>query len=187
MTSFRGLDELWRRALELNLRYYSSVGKLSAEYLRDLAVAMSSAQTAATAPGTSTAPPGAAPSAGSGDAAASQKSTAQPAVMVLEAESGSSALGVFLVGNSMTGEVSATIKPSAFLDENGHEAKVAFAFDPAVIHLHPAEQLLVRVSAVIDSSLEPGVRYRGELSIPELQGTRVPAIVRRRPASPGTT
>jgi hypothetical protein len=33
---------------------------------------------------------------------------------------------------------------------------------------------------VIDSSLEPGVRYRGEFSIPELRGTRIPVIVKRR-------
>src|SRR5258708_6487470 len=179
MTSFRGLDELWRRALELNLKYYSSVGKLSAEYLRDLAIAMPSAQTAATQPGTSTAPPAAAP----GDPAASQKPpAATPAIMVLEGEPGSTALGVFLVGNSMAGEVSATIQASAFVDEKGHAAKVTFAFDPAVIHLHPSEQLLVRLSAVIDPSLEPGVSYRGELGIPDFQGTPLPAIVRHRPA-----
>jgi len=168
----RGFEELWRRALELNVRYYSSLGKLTVEYLSDLAGALS-AQTAAPAasqpgPQATHAPP------------ASAKPAAAEAVMMLEGEAGSTALGVFLVGNSFPNEVSATVTSSPMTDESGRPANVAFVFDPPVIALRPGEQLLVRVSAVIDPSLEPGVRYRGEFSIPELRGTRIPVIVKRR-------
>jgi hypothetical protein len=174
--SSRGFEELFRRALELNIRYYSSVGKLTVEYLSDLAGAMS-AQTAARTDtssaahaGPQTAYPPPAPA----------KPAAAEAVMMLEGEAGSTALGVFLVGNSFPNEVSATISSSPMTDESGRQAKVAFVFDPPVIALRPGEQLLVRASAVIDPSLEPGVRYRGEFSIPELRGTRIPVIVKRR-------
>jgi hypothetical protein len=173
--SSRGFEELWRRALELNIRYYSSLGKLTVEYLSDLAGAMS-AQTASRAETQGAPPPG--PQAS--PAAAPAKPAAAEAVMMLEGEAGSTALGVFLVGNSFPNEVTATISSSPMTDESGRQAKVAFVFDPPVIALRPGEQLLVRASAVIDSSLEPGVRYRGEFSIPELRGTRIPVIIKRR-------
>ena len=176
--SSRGFEELFRRALELNVRYYTSLGKLTVEYLSDLAGAMS-AQTAGRTETQGAPPPGPQPAAAPQGPA---KSAAAEAVMMLEGEAGSTALGVFLVGNSFPNEVSATVTASPMTDENGRAAKVAFVFDPPVIALRPGEQLLVRASAVIDSSLEPGVRYRGEFSIPELRGTRIPVIVKRRPA-----
>jgi hypothetical protein len=174
--SSRGFEELWRRALELNIRYYSSLGKLTVEYLSDLAGAVS-AQTAGRTDTPGAAPPGPQPAPAPPGPA---KSAAAEAVMMLEGEAGSTALGVFLVGNSFPNEVSATVTASPMTDENGHVGKVVFVFDPPVIALRPGEQLLVRASAVIDSSLEPGVRYRGEFSIPELRGTRIPVIVKRR-------
>jgi hypothetical protein len=174
--SSRGFEELWRKALELNVRYYTSLGKLTVEYLSDLAGAMS-AQTAARTETHGAAQPG--PQAACAPPAAAKPAAAE-AVMMLEGEAGSTALGVFLVGNSFPNEVSATVSSSPMTDESGRPAKVAFVFDPPVIALRAGEQLLVRVSAVIDPSLEPGVRYRGEFSIPELRGTRIPVIVKRR-------
>jgi hypothetical protein len=174
--SSRGFEELWRRALELNVRYYTSLGKLTVEYLSDLAGAMS-AQTAARTDAHTATPPG--PQAGYAPPAVAKPAAAE-AVMMLEGEAGSTALGVFLVGNSFPNEVSATVTSSPMTDEGGRPAIVSFVFDPPVIALRPGEQLLVRVSAVIDPSLEPGVRYRGEFSIPELRGTRIPVIVKRR-------
>jgi hypothetical protein len=179
MTDLRGLEELWRRALDLNLRYYSGLGKLTAEYLKEVVAVMSSAQPMGAQPAPSAAGPGT--RAAEAPQPEPAKSAGTQAVMVLEGEAGSTALGVFLVGNSLPGEVSATITSSRIVDENDREGQATFVFNPSVITLRPGEQMLVRVSAVIDPSLEPGARYRGELSIPELGGTRVPLIVRRRP------
>ena len=176
--SSRGFEELFRRALELNVRYYTSLGKLTVEYLSDLAGAMS-AQTAGRTETRGAAAPGPQPAPAAPQGA---KAAAAEAVMMLEGEAGSTALGVFLVGNSFPNEVSAIVTSSPMTDESGRPANVAFIFDPPVITLRPGEQLLVRVSAVIDPSLEPGVRYRGEFSIPDLRGTRIPVIVRRRSA-----
>jgi len=176
MTDPRALQELWQRAVDLNVRYYSGLGKLTTDYLKDLAVMMSTSQTATPQGGTFTGAAGARQAA----AAERPKPADVPAIIVLEGESGSTAMGVFLVGNSFPVEVSASIKASAVLDENSREGPVVFTFDPAVIKLKPGEQVLVRVSAVIDPALEAGVGYRGELSIPELGATRVPLIVRRR-------
>jgi hypothetical protein len=174
MTSLRGLEELWRQAFELNVRLYSGVGKLTLDYLKDLAKVVSTTQPMAAQ---SVASPGVpvadAPS------AAPESASSQP-VMVLEGEMGSTAVGVFLVGNSFPKEVSAMVVASPLVDDGGREGKVTFAFDPSVIRLKQGEQVLVRVNALINRSLARGVSYRGELSIPELGGTRIPVIVRRR-------
>ena len=180
MSSFQSLGELYRKALDLNLRYYGSLGKLTAEYLRDLSSTLASAQTAASESRKTTPPSGSR----SGRASEAPRGSA-PAVMVFEGEAGSTAIGVFLVGNSLAHEVSAPVTASPVIDETGRAVNLAFSFDPAVVTLRPGEQLLVRAMAVIDSSLEAGVRYRGELLIPELQGTKIPFIVRRGASSEG--
>ena len=102
--------------------------------------------------------------------------------MVLESETGSQALGVFLVANNLGHEVSARVVASTFVDASGRTIQPVFTFDPEVIVLAPAEQLLVRVMTLIDDSFEPEVRYRGEFTIPELSGTLIPIVLRRRPS-----
>jgi hypothetical protein len=117
--SSRGFEELWRKALELNVRYYTSLGKLTVEYLSDLAGAMS-AQTAARTETHGAAQPG--PQAAYAPPAAAKPAAAE-AVMMLEGEAGSTALGVFLVGNSFPNEVSATVTASPMTDESGVRPK----------------------------------------------------------------
>jgi hypothetical protein len=184
MATLRPLEELYRRAVDLNLRYYASVAKLTVDYLRDLSSAVSSAQktSADTSSQTASTASSATPKSATGQAATG----AAPAIMVFEGEAGTSAVGVFLIGNSLAHEVTAPVTASPVIDEAGHTFNIAFSFDPAVINLRPGEQVLVRATALIDAGLEAGRRYRGELLIPELQGTRIPFIVRRRSADAGT-
>lgn len=181
MTDTRGLQDLWLRAVDLNVRYYSGLSRLAAEYWKDLASMLATTQ-GAVSPQASR-PPGAASAHTSGAGTAASSSAEAPAVIVLEGESGHTAIGVFLLGNSFPVPVSASVRASAVVDENGRDGNVAFSFDPSVITLKPGEQILVRVSAAIDPALEPLVSYRGELSIPELGATRIPVVVRRRPST----
>lgn len=169
MASSGLLEEAWRRAVDLNLRYYSAVGRLAADYLNELAATLGELR--------------AAQSGTSAQATAPAKAPNQPAtaIMVLEAEAGHAALGVFLVGNHLDHKVSARVVASAFVDSSGRELRPNLAFDPEVVTLEPNEQMIVRVMATIDETLEPAVSYRGELTIPELVGTKVPIVVRRRP------
>jgi hypothetical protein len=164
------LDEMFRRAVDLNLRYYGAVGKLAADYMRDLVNVMSDLQLV---PGTA------------GRSAAATAPTARPgaAQMVLEAAAGETALGVFLVENSLPQEVKAAVVASAFTDASGRQLKPKIAFDPPTVSLRPGEQLLVRVQGAITADMEPDVRYYGEFLIPALQGTRIPVVFRRRPAA----
>jgi hypothetical protein len=204
------LSQAWRRALDLNIRYYSAIGRLATNYLSELVGAIgelssgNSGDTGAPAPDTGAAasnfhasPTAApvqpahthspahshsAPPAAQSAAAAQSVPPAQPATMVLEGETGAKALGVFLVHNYLGEKVSVRVQASAFADESGNEIEPRLAFDPGLINLEPREQVLVRVVADIDKALKPGVTYRGELKIPELAGSPVPVALRRRPA-----
>ena len=162
------LDEMFRRAVDLNLRYYGAIGKLTAEYLRDVVNVAGEMQLFPRP-----AAHGAAPS------AATRPAVAQ---MVLEAHAGESAMGVFLVENSLTQEAKAGIFASVFTDAAGRQLRPKVIFDPPAVSLRPGEQLLVRAHAQITEEMEPDVRYYGEFLIPELQGTRVPVVLRRRPS-----
>jgi hypothetical protein len=103
--------------------------------------------------------------------------------MVLEGAVGRTALGVFVVENHLDHEVSARPAASVFVDAAGRQVQPTVKFDPEVVILRGGEQLLVRVMARIDDTLEPDVRYEGEATIPELTGTRIPIVLRRRAGS----
>ena len=175
MASLGSAEELWRRAFELNMRYYGALGRLTADYFRDFLGVLGDVRTSQGGQrpqpsAASAAPPPPAPE-------------KRSAVMVLEEEAGRGALGVFLVENHLDHEVSARPVVSAFVDSAGRQVRPAVKFDPEVVALRSGEQLLVRVIAVMDESLEPEVRYEGEVTIPELKGTRIPIVLRRRAKS----
>jgi hypothetical protein len=197
MADLESLEKIWRQSLELNLRYYSTVGRLTVDYFKDLFAALSPLQAARSQPRPSTQPvvpapptPPASPASPPAMPPAMPRSPAaaapaqQAGVMVLESEAGGQALGVFLVANNLGHEISAPVTASTFAAENGHTVQPAFIFDPAMVTLASGEQMLVRVVTVIDDSLVPEVRYRGEFTIPELAGTRIPIVLRRRPDQP---
>jgi len=179
MSTFGSLEEMWRRSLDLNLRYYGALGQLTADYVKDLTTTLSevrprpTAETSATHEEERVPPP-------PGNTAAAHATTQQPAAMVLEGESGSRVLGVFLVENHLNRDISARVVASSFVAANGDEVKPAMVFDPELVALGPGEQSLVRVVVFIDETLDLEVRYVGQFTIPELTGTRIPVVLRRR-------
>jgi hypothetical protein len=176
MTSNKlSVDEIIKRAVDLNARYYSGLGQLMTNYFRDLVITF--ADVTATQTQTQS-PPRTNP--------AAQKAPQTP-VMVLEAEAGAEALGVLVVDNHLAHDVSTRIVPSVFVDASHNEVKPEFAFDPEAVTLRPGEQILVRVKVRIDHSFAPEARYLGYLSIPDLAGTKVPIVLRRRLSSPEGT
>jgi hypothetical protein len=164
-------EDVLRRALEANLKYYAALGRLTVDYLEALGSIARQVEIPArtlTFRQTPTAPAAAAP--------------APPAVTVLEAEAGGTAIGVFLVENLLTEKVSAPVSASAVAAPDGREVALPLAFDPEVVVLEPGEQILVRVAARVDDGLEADVSYRAEVAVPGVIGTRVPIVVRRRAA-----
>lgn len=164
--SSNSLEETLRKAIDLNMRFYSSLGRLTLDYWKELLATSTSVMrptVSSTAPPVQTAtPPG------------------KPAVMVIEAETGSVGIGVFMVENHLGVDVDSTVTASAFKDARGSEVRPAPTFDPPRVVLKPGEQLLVRVSLTFGPELEPDVRYTGELVVPGLKGTRIPVVLRAR-------
>ena len=178
MSKLGSLEEVWRRSLDLNLRYYGALGRLTADYLKELVTAVSESQTPQPENGgSSTSQSG--PSTPQVEVSQPSRSAKHAGAMVLEGEAGTSAVGVFLVENHLTRDISARVVASAFFAENGHEVRPVMLFDPETIALRSGEQSLVRVSTVIDETLDPEVRYSGHFTIPELVGTRIPVVLRR--------
>lgn len=154
-----GLDELFRRAVDLNLRYYGAVGKLAADYLRDLANVVGNLPQQ--------------PASGSHSTSAAQ--------LLFEAGLGEIASGAFLVENSLPQDVQGSVVASPLSDPAGRQSQPKVAFDPATIALKRGERALVKATLVITPELEAGVRYTGDFHMPQLPGTRIPVVVRRRP------
>ena len=158
-----------RDALEAGLRYYGRLGRLALEGGAILVPALRELR-----PQVVAAPAAAAPAARRAER-----------TVLLEAAAGKAGLGVFLVENLTAEPVSAEIAVSPLSGPAGELGPPALRFSPERIALEPGEQMLVQVAAAIDEALEPGVRYRAEISIPGLSGIRVPIVVRRRPAEDG--
>jgi hypothetical protein len=178
MTDGNQLADVWRRAADANMRYYRAVGALTLGHIRAVSAAAGELWKAAA--------PRPAPQARTVEHAPQRaQARAQPA-MVLESEAGGAAIGAFVVENALDRSISAPVVASAFVAPAGKEARPAIAFEPEVVVLEPGEQVLVRVVAAVDESLEPNVGYRGDLTVPGLSGTQIPVVLRRRPTAPAT-
>jgi hypothetical protein len=165
--------EIWRRAMDANVRYYRAVGELTIGHVRALTAAAGDLLRPPATPRPPLELPRAEPK---------PEETHPQAAMVLESDVGVAAIGAFVVANGLNRRVSAPIVASPLVSTEGQEARPALAFEPEVVLLEPGEQVLVRIAAAVDESLEPGVGYHGELTIPDLPGTRVPIVLRRRQA-----
>jgi hypothetical protein len=182
MVNLGNYKETFKRAIDLNRRYYGSLGRATVDYLKELAAVLESVSAAAD-PEAGRAGPRTHETRGRDDPA---PRAAKPApVLVLEAEAGATAVGVFLVENNLPHPINARPKATALVDGYDRQIQPAITFEPAELALQPGEQMLVRILAVIDAALEPNIRYRGELIVQELPGTRIPIVIRRR--DPATT
>jgi hypothetical protein len=177
------LTQALRRASEASLRYYQGWGQLTVDYVSSLVglvgdLTRSSRPVATHAhderptsslvrveptPGRAVAVP-------------------QAPAMVLEAEFGGQAVGAFLVENRLAQRVSTPVVASTFVGPEGREVRPRLSLDPEIVTLEPGEQVLVRVVSLIDEQLEPGVTYRGSVSVPGLGGSNVRLVLRRHVA-----
>jgi hypothetical protein len=103
-----------------------------------------------------------------------------PPALVLEAESGGMAGGVFVVGNKLPREVTAPVEVSAFVAPDHPEVKPTLRIEPERVVLQPGGQMLVQVWASVDDSLEADVSYRANVRVPGMSDEAIPLILRRR-------
>jgi hypothetical protein len=156
-----GLTDLWRDTTLAVLGFWGRLGRLALESVAALAPLAAELRS---------------------DEAVAPATPARPVArtILVEAEAGQSGLGVFLVENTTTQQLSIPVSVSTFFDEEGREVRAPLTFRPDVLTLDPGDQLAVQVAVAFDETLEPDVRYHGEISLPGLSATRIPIVVRRR-------
>jgi hypothetical protein len=160
---------IFRRTLRTNLRYYGGLIELMANYLQGLANIFSDF--------------GQPSSVGAHEAHQPLNSRVVSPALVLEAESGEQAHGVFSIENNLARRVQAHVVVSPFYDPRGKEISLKLHFEPRTINLEPGEKLLVQAIVHIDEQLELDVRYRGQITVPDLSESPVSVVVRRRPSA----
>lgn len=170
----RVVGELVRRAVEMNVRYYGSLLGLATDYVRDLGGIVTGSLAGASAP----ARPAARPAGGA----------RPPPVMVLEAEAGEEARGLFVLHNVREREVKARVTASEARDPGGGVVQADLRFEPPEVALAPGQQTTVLAVARLDERMEPGVPYTASFGVPGLAENAVSAVLRRRHplAAPGT-
>ncbi len=166
------IEDVVRRAIDANLKYYEGLGRLTVDYVSALAEVVSGSKLPIrlgrkAEPSKSTA--------ASGPTAAAQRIPA----LLLEGGTGTEAQAMFVVNNDLPREVTATVATSGFLDASGNEVHPTLVTDPGVVSLGPGERTAVRILATITEDLEPEVAYRGEITVPGLSERGVPVILRR--------
>ena len=170
------LDETISRLFEANLRWYEALGRVSADYVRavsriltDTAVSRTSATTPAAAPARPAQP------------------AAQAATLVLEAETGQLAKGMFMVENRLGRQVSASVVTSAFVDPDQRQVWPTIRVQPGNVTLDPGGRALVQITALADETLGENIRYAGHISVPGLSDAPIPVVLRRLAASAPST
>jgi len=156
------LGDAWRDAVEAGLRYWGRLGRLALEGAAVFVPAVTELR----------------PEVKRGPAPASNADAGK--TILIEAEAGQHGMGVFLLENPTAEQLSIPVSVSQFVGEDGNEVHPTVTFRPQVITLDPGDQLVVQVTVGIDETLAPDVRYRAEISVPELSAARIPIVVRRR-------
>lgn len=160
MNEQNNLSEIFRRAMETNLKFYSGLLDLSVNYLKNVGEIISEIP-------------------GQVNSTASPAGETSSAAIVLEAAANDKVHAPLMVENDLPREVCAEVSISAFTDSNGVEHAVDIQSKPASMTLQPGEKTLIQIHAMISEDLEEGMSYRGFVTIPELSENSIPIVVRR--------
>ncbi len=155
------LTDLLKGALELNLRYTSTLLHLSRDYLKD-ANEVVRREPAAPAPPAEPAP-------------------AQRPPLLVAGRAGELANGAFAINNPTDKEM------NVHLVVQGELGEPHVRVDPERITLQPGAGAIVRVLAAIDARLPVDRDHVGSVVAPGLSSQGVPFIVRRLPDAAGAT
>jgi hypothetical protein len=169
------LLDVWRKAIDVNARYYKALGTAADAWLSELRDLGRGMQPTIRVPRITNTP-----SAGTrgedGGSARTSGSDVRP-IVVLEAAEGELVTAAVLVENHLPEPVNATVEADAFVDAAGRVVSVDIDVQPQTIDLAPGESAIVRVQAVGTADAGP---YRSALRVPRLPGTEVPLVLRSR-------
>jgi hypothetical protein len=155
--------EALKGAVDLSVRYYAGLLKLSTDYVQSLGSLISTA-------GSLSSEPAARRSAPAGSVAVPPRPP-----LLLAARAGEDAVAAFLIDNMMNERVTARIVV------HGAGMAAHATVQPEVVSLGPGEQCVVQLRTRVDGGTEPGRDHVGEIAVPELASRTIPFVVRRLP------
>jgi hypothetical protein len=154
MADKSSFEEPFRRAMDANLKYYEALGKVTQEYFRalfgvfrDIPIRLPIGTTGSTGSSHASAQP----------KPANASASTSAATLVLEAEAGTEANGVFLVENKLARTVSTAVMTSEFADPSGRAIRPTLRVVPNVVTLEPGGRSLVQIFAAVSDDLESDV------------------------------
>jgi hypothetical protein len=157
------VTDLLKGAVELNLRYTSTLLHLSKDYLKDANVVLTRGPQPSPAP--------------AGDEGTTP--VARPPLLVV-GRSGDTGNGAFAINNPSDRVMNVHLVIQGELDER------VVSVDPARFTLNPGESTIVRILARIDDKLPVDHDHVGLVVAPGLTNQGVPFIVRRLPDTAGS-
>jgi len=152
------ISDLVKGALELNLRYSSTLLNLSKEYLRDAGVVLTN--------GTQPAP---------SEQAEAATASGPRAPLLIVGRAGDTGNGAFAINNPRDHDM------HVHLLVQGELGEAVVRVDPAQLTLQPRASAIVRILARIDDQLPVDRDHVGSVVAPGLSTQGVPFIVRRLP------
>ena len=176
------LVDAWRRAMDANLKYYESWGRLAGDWLRELQNAAAALRPTVNLPAVNvpvvTTPVSTPDDGVSAAPSPATNGVATRAAVVLEGEPLAVASGALLVENHLDHAVTATVVADPFVDSNGVEIAVEFDVLPRSVELPARAAAIVRIHAELPSDAG---ELHSTLHVPDLPGTSVPVILRPHP------
>jgi len=190
------LEEMVRKAFDMNLRYWETVGRATTDYVEAAAKLWADAPISWT-PGVrdkgssrwgSASSEASAASAASGQSASSSKSAAwEPAeapatpVLLLEGRAGTEARAMVMISNDLDREAEAAVVASPLRGPDGRFIAADLRTEPTAVKLAPGARTSVTLVVGVTDAMEVGADYRGEINVPGLSTRGVPVVVRRLP------
>ena len=167
--------KLLKGAVDLNLRYGSSLLNLSKGYVLDAAEVLSRAGAATGAAATSPAPAAAPAPAPAAAPAASKPALRAP--LLVAGRSGDLANAAFAINNPGSQPIQGQLLVQGDLGADRVQ------LDPVRFSLQPGQGLIVRIVVPIDDRLQAELDHLGAVVVPGLSAEAVPFIVRRLAAA----
>ena len=189
------LEEMVRKAFDMNLRYWETVGRATTDYVEAAAKLWADAPISWTpgvrdkgaSRGGSASSGGSAWSTSSAAPASSSKSSWESAeaaatpVLLLEGRAGTEARAMVMISNDLDREAEAAVVASPLRGPDGRFVAADLRTEPTAVKLAPGASTSVTLVVGVTDAMEVGADYRGEINVPGLSTRGVPVVVRRLP------
>ena len=190
------LEEMVRKAFDMNLRYWETVGRATTDYVEAAARLWADAPISwtpgvrdreasrggsAASGGSAWSTSSAAPASSSKGASWASAEAPSTPVLLLEGRAGTEARAMVMISNDLDREAEAAVVASPLRGPDGRFVAADLRTEPTAVKLAPGARTSVTLVVGVTDAMEVGADYRGEINVPGLSPRGVPVVVRRLP------